>query len=177
VGSKNIFCCVPYAGVRRQRDHASDLSSVNFRFSRRQNDDDDHNPDDGGSKHLWNVGKFSYLNKDLGRFCVHNQATAQRQEQNGIPEADAPLNPQTNKQTNKRNGVDNVALLGYDAVQTPTYSPQITIWYPQGMRVLRQSKFPRAEVMFVTIRRENIRPSKKEMNKAVTKSKLPDVCS
>jgi hypothetical protein len=31
--------------------------------------------------------------------------------------------------------------------------------------------------MFVTIQRENIRPSKKEMNKAVTVLKLPDVCS
>jgi hypothetical protein len=29
--------------------------------------------------------------------------------------------------------------------------------------------------MFVTIQRENIRPSKKEMNKAVTMLKLPDV--
>jgi hypothetical protein len=48
------------------------------------------------------------------------------------------------------------------------YSPQITSWTPQGMRVLRQCKVPRAEVMFVTIQRENIRPSKKEMNKAVT---------
>jgi hypothetical protein len=27
---------------------------------------------------------------------------------------------------------------------------------------------PRAEVMFITIQRENIRPSKKEMNKAIT---------
>jgi hypothetical protein len=48
------------------------------------------------------------------------------------------------------------------------YSPQITSWSPQGMRVLRQYKVPRAEVMFVTIQRENIRPSKIEMNKAVT---------
>jgi hypothetical protein len=31
--------------------------------------------------------------------------------------------------------------------------------------------------MFVTIQRENIHPSKKEMNKAVTMIKLPDVCS
>jgi hypothetical protein len=45
------------------------------------------------------------------------------------------------------------------------------------MRVLRQSTVPRAEVMFVTIQRENIRPSKKEMNKAVTMLKLLDVCS
>jgi hypothetical protein len=36
------------------------------------------------------------------------------------------------------------------------------------MRVLRQCKVPRAEVMFVTIQRENIRPLKKEMKKAVT---------
>jgi hypothetical protein len=52
---------------------------------------------------------------------------------------------------------------------------------PQGMRVLQQCKVPRAEVMFVTIQRENIRPSKKEMNKAVTmlmiKIKLADVIS
>jgi hypothetical protein len=41
------------------------------------------------------------------------------------------------------------------------------------MRVLA-----RAEVMFVTIQRENIRPSKEEMNKVVKmQSKLPDVCS
>jgi hypothetical protein len=31
--------------------------------------------------------------------------------------------------------------------------------------------------MFVTIQSEYIRPSKKEMNKAATKSKLPDVCT
>jgi hypothetical protein len=31
--------------------------------------------------------------------------------------------------------------------------------------------------MFVTIQRENIRPSNKEMNKAVTMLKQPDVCS
>jgi hypothetical protein len=43
------------------------------------------------------------------------------------------------------------------------------------MRVLRQYKVSREEVMFVTIQRENIRPSKKEMNKAVTMLKLPDV--
>jgi hypothetical protein len=34
-----------------------------------------------------------------------------------------------------------------------------------------------AEVMFVTIQRENIRHSKKETNKAVTMLNLPDVCS
>jgi hypothetical protein len=38
----------------------------------------------------------------------------------------------------------------------------------QGIRVLRQCKVSRAEVMFVTLQRENIRPSKKDMNKAVT---------
>jgi hypothetical protein len=36
------------------------------------------------------------------------------------------------------------------------------------MRVLWQYKVPRAEVMFVTIQRKIIRPSKNEMNKAVT---------
>jgi hypothetical protein len=41
------------------------------------------------------------------------------------------------------------------------------------MRFLRQCKVPREEVMFVTIHRGNIRPSKKEMNKAVTMLKLP----
>jgi hypothetical protein len=42
----------------------------------------------------------------------------------------------------------------------------------------KECKVPRAEIMFVTIQRENIRPSKKEMNKAVTmQSKLPGVCS
>jgi hypothetical protein len=48
------------------------------------------------------------------------------------------------------------------------YSPQTTSWSPQGMQVLRQCKVPRAEVMFVTIQRESIRSSKKEMNKAWT---------
>jgi hypothetical protein len=45
------------------------------------------------------------------------------------------------------------------------YSPQITSWSLQGMRVLRQCKAPRAEVMFVTIQRENIHASKNEVNK------------
>jgi hypothetical protein len=45
------------------------------------------------------------------------------------------------------------------------YSPHITSWSPQGMRVLRQCKVPRAEVMFVTVQSEKIRPSKKELNK------------
>jgi hypothetical protein len=50
------------------------------------------------------------------------------------------------------------------------------------MRVLRQCKVPRAEVMFITIQLENIRRSKKEINKAVTtltfqNPKLPVVCS
>jgi hypothetical protein len=45
------------------------------------------------------------------------------------------------------------------------------------MRVLRQCTVPRAEVMFVTIQRKNIRPSNKEINKAVTVLKLPDVNS
>jgi hypothetical protein len=50
---------------------------------------------------------------------------------------------------------------------------------PQGMRALRQCKVPRAEVMFVTIQRENILPSNKEINKDITMLiiKLPDVCS
>jgi hypothetical protein len=43
-----------------------------------------------------------------------------------------------------------------------TYSSQITNWSPQGMRVVRQCTVPRAEVMFVTIQHENIRPSKKQ---------------
>jgi hypothetical protein len=45
---------------------------------------------------------------------------------------------------------------------------------PERMRVLRQCKVPRAEVMFVTIQGENIRPSKKEVIKAVT---MTDACS
>jgi hypothetical protein len=57
------------------------------------------------------------------------------------------------------------------------YGPHITSWSPQGMRVLWQCKVARAEVMFVIIQRENIRSSKKEMNKAVIMLKLPDVCS
>jgi hypothetical protein len=48
------------------------------------------------------------------------------------------------------------------------YGPQVTSWSSQAMRVLRQCKFPRAEVMLVTSQRENIRPSKKDVNKAVT---------
>jgi hypothetical protein len=43
------------------------------------------------------------------------------------------------------------------------YSPQITTWSPQGMRALRQCKAPRAQVMFATIQRENIRPSKNDI--------------
>jgi hypothetical protein len=42
---------------------------------------------------------------------------------------------------------------------------------------MRQCKVLQAEVMFVAIQRENIRPSMKEMNKVVTMLKLPDVCS
>jgi hypothetical protein len=42
---------------------------------------------------------------------------------------------------------------------------------------LWQCTVPQAEVMFVTVQRENICPSKKEINKAVTILKLPDVCS
>jgi hypothetical protein len=45
------------------------------------------------------------------------------------------------------------------------------------MRVLRQCKVPQAKVMFFTIQRENIRPSNKEVNKAVIMLKLPDVYS
>jgi hypothetical protein len=44
-------------------------------------------------------------------------------------------------------------------------------------RVLRQCKVPRAEVMFITIQRGNIRPTKKEMNEAVTMLIMPDVWS
>jgi hypothetical protein len=57
-----------------------------------------------------------------------------------------------------------------------SYSPQITSWSLQRMRVLRQCTVPRA-VMFVTTQRENIHPSKKEMNKLFTMLKLSDVCS
>jgi hypothetical protein len=45
------------------------------------------------------------------------------------------------------------------------------------MLVLRLCTVPRAEVMFVTIQCENVRPSNQEMKKAVTVLKLPDVCS
>jgi hypothetical protein len=57
------------------------------------------------------------------------------------------------------------------------YSTQIMSLSLQWMWVLRQCTVPRAEVVFVTIQRENIHPSKKEMNKADTMLKLPDVCS
>jgi hypothetical protein len=43
-----------------------------------------------------------------------------------------------------------------------TYTPQITSSSPQEMRVLRRCKVPRAEVMFVTIQRENIHPQRKK---------------
>jgi hypothetical protein len=61
-------------------------------------------------------------------------------------------------------------------------SPIIIIYDLQSTdHELIPARNPRAEVMFVTIQRENIRPSKKEMNKAVTmliiKIKLPDICS
>jgi hypothetical protein len=46
---------------------------------------------------------------------------------------------------------------------------------PARNALLRQCKVRRAEVIFVTIQRENIRPSKKEMNKAVTMFIMPDV--
>jgi hypothetical protein len=46
---------------------------------------------------------------------------------------------------------------------------------PQEMRVLRQCMVSRAEVIFVTAQHENIRPLKKEINKAVTMLKLLDV--
>jgi hypothetical protein len=61
------------------------------------------------------------------------------------------------------NAVMNVRILA-----PRSYSPQITSWSPKGTRVLRQCKVLLAGVMFVTIQSENIRPSKKEMNKAVT---------
>jgi hypothetical protein len=42
------------------------------------------------------------------------------------------------------------------------HCPQITSWSQQGMRLLRQCTVPWAEVMFVSIQRENIRhPNKK----------------
>jgi hypothetical protein len=50
------------------------------------------------------------------------------------------------------------------------YCPPVATWSPQGMQVLRQCKVPQAEVMFITIQREN-------MNKAITMLKLSDVCS
>jgi hypothetical protein len=47
---------------------------------------------------------------------------------------------------------------------------------PKEMRVLRHCKVPRAEVMFVTIQHENIRPSNKKIIMSVTMQfKLPDV--
>jgi hypothetical protein len=72
-----------------------------------------------------------------------------------------------------------VRLPGCNAVWICRYCPQITSWSPQVMLILRQCTVPRAEVglMFVTIQRENIHPSKKEMNKTVTMLKLPDICS
>jgi hypothetical protein len=45
------------------------------------------------------------------------------------------------------------------------------------MWVLRYCTVPRAEVIFVTMQRKNIRPSKKEINKSVKVRMLPDVCS
>jgi hypothetical protein len=69
--------------------------------------------------------------------------------------------------------------LGLTAVKLGLYSPQTTSWTPQGMWVLRKCKVSRNKVdlMFVTNQRENIHPSKKKMNKAVTMLTLADVCS
>jgi hypothetical protein len=53
----------------------------------------------------------------------------------------------------------------FTSLETVSFSRKTT---GTNMRVLRQCTVPRAEVMFVTIQSENIRPSKKEMNKAVT---------
>jgi hypothetical protein len=59
-----------------------------------------------------------------------------------------------------------------------SFCPEVTSCSQQRMRVLRQCTVPRAEVMFITIQREHIRLSQKEMNNAVvTMLKLPDVCS
>jgi hypothetical protein len=41
-----------------------------------------------------------------------------------------------------------------------SYSPQITCWSSQGMRVLRQCTVPRAEAMFVTIQRKTFAPQR-----------------
>jgi hypothetical protein len=54
-----------------------------------------------------------------------------------------------------------------------TYGQHITSLSPQGMRVLRQCTVTRAEIMFVITQRENIRPSKKEINKAVQRLNCP----
>jgi hypothetical protein len=48
---------------------------------------------------------------------------------------------------------------------------------PQGTQILRQCTVSRENVKFVTTQRENIRPSKNKMNKAVKMLKLPDVCN
>jgi hypothetical protein len=45
--------------------------------------------------------------------------------------------------------------------KTVSYCPHITSWSSQGMGGLWQCTVPRAEVMFVTVQRENICPSKK----------------
>jgi hypothetical protein len=51
------------------------------------------------------------------------------------------------------------------------YSPQITSWFPQGIPGSANG----SNVRYYP--RENIRPSKKEMDKAVTILELPDVYS
>jgi hypothetical protein len=59
-------------------------------------------------------------------------------------------------------------FLGQYRWRTLTKLAQLEILRCQSKRVLRQCKVQWAEVMFVTIQRENIRRSEKEMNKVWT---------
>jgi hypothetical protein len=94
-----------------------------------------------------------------GKFCKRNRTTrnfgARRYK---LPDSER-----------KRNGT--LLVLGADTTSIMMmplqYSAQTTSWSPQGMRVLRQCKVSRAEVIFATIQR-HIRLSNKERNKDVT---------
>jgi hypothetical protein len=57
------------------------------------------------------------------------------------------------------------------------YHMFIELYTVHRSRVDPRSMVARGEVMFFSSQRENICPSNKEMNRAVTMLKLPNVCS
>jgi hypothetical protein len=106
------------------------------------------------------------------KFCIHRSTpTIFNGWIYGIKENDVELIQKHNLPT----GFHKNLLIGYKVVygeenktrdrMVIKYSPQTMSWSPQGMRVLRQCTVPRAELMFVTNKRENIRRSKKILTK------------